>query len=44
MLTFLVVQNGESFTRIVDGEQIIDNMSPKIVRHWSALNGDFEGM
>lgn len=42
--TILVVQNGESFTHIVNGEQIIDNMSPKIVRHWSALNGDFEGM
>lgn len=42
--TILVIQNGESFTRMVDGEQITDNMPPKVVRHWSALNGDFEGM
>lgn len=40
----LVIQNGESFTRIVNGEQVIDNMCPSVVRHWSALNGDFEGM
>jgi len=42
--TILVIQNGESFTRIVNGEQVIDNMCPSVVHHWSALNDDFEGM